>query len=83
MKFGDLNNPNPNDPEMINLKGKTIRIPETRVEEMKRKGFKLVDPNWNPSTYRPVQHVVEIPKPKEEIEKELQEEFDTLEVVEV
>jgi len=70
-----------NDPFMYNLKGVKVQVPQHRVAELLKKGFKLYDPNWVPEQQSALNRTE--PLRVKELKKMLQRESDTLEVVEL
>ena len=44
--------PSANDPYMVNPKGVEVRVRESVVPELLKKGYTLVDPQWRPTGYR-------------------------------
>jgi hypothetical protein len=71
-----------NDPYMINTKGVQVQVPEERVSDLLKSGFKLVEKTWRPT---PKEVFVErdAPLALKELDSMLAEQVDMLEVTEI
>ena len=82
MLFEYVKKENPNDPFMLNPKGITVRVPESRVQELLSKGFTIVDGDWKPSARTEV-ITRDFPLSLKELQEEVSEELDILETTEI
>lgn len=82
MLFEPQKQGNANDPFMINPKGAKIQVPESRVRDLLKQGYMLVDKTWKPT---PTDDLVtrKEPLPLEKLHEEVSKEQDLLSVTEI